>query len=175
MSENTTTSEVTRFDKGRRVYHWAAAVLVLLMILGGFTMSRETATIHFGVGIVVLALMVLWLAWKAGHPRPDLLPMPRWQQILAKSVHHLLMLTVTLQPIFGLMMISFHEKSINAFWVIPLKIVQNDTLNGIGHEAHEINAFVICGLLALHIAGALYHHFIARDATLTRMKSGTPA
>ena len=175
MSSNTTTSKVTGFDKGRRVYHWAAAVLVLLMILGGFTMTRATSTIHFGVGIVVLALMALWLAWKSGHPRPDLLPMPRWQQILAKSVHHLLMLTVTLQPIFGLMMVSFHEKSINAFWVIPLHIAQNDTLNGIGHEAHEINAFIICGLLALHIAGALYHHFIVKDATLTRMKSGSAA
>ena len=62
MSSNTTTSEVTSFDKGRRVYHWAAAVLVLLMILGGFTMTRATSTIHFGVGIIVLALMVLWLA-----------------------------------------------------------------------------------------------------------------
>ena len=172
MSSNTTTSEVTSFDKGRRVYHWAAAVLVLLMILGGFTMTRATSTIHFGVGIIVLALMVLWLAWRAGHPRPDFLPMPRWQQILATSVHHLLMLTVTLQAIFGLMMISFHEKSINAFWVIPLHIVQNDTLHDIGHEAHEINAFIICGLLVLHIGGALYHHFIMKDATLTRMKSG---
>ena len=175
MSSDTTTSEGTGFGAGRRAFHWAAAVLVLLMILGGFTMSRETATLHFGFGIVTLAVLVLWLGWRTGHPRPALLPMPRWQQILAKSVHHLLMLTVTLQPIFGLMMVSFHEKSINAFGVIPLKIVQNDTLNGIGHEAHEINAFVICGLLVLHIGGALYHHFVARDATLTRMISGNAA
>ena len=175
MATETASTQVTGFDGGRRAYHWAAIVLILLMILGGFTMTRETAQLHFGFGIIALALMVLWLAWRTGHPRPGFLDMPRWQQILAKSVHHLLMLCVTLQPIFGLMMISFHEKSITAFWVIPLHITHNEVLHDIGHEAHEINAFIICGLLALHVAGALYHHYVVKDATLKRMLWGRPS
>ena len=175
MSANTATSDVTSFDLGRRAFHWTATVLILLMLLGGFTMNRDTSTLHFGFGIITLAVLVLWLGWRMGHPRPDFVPMPRWQQILAKSVHHLLTLCVTLQPIFGLMMVFFTKYEPTAFGVIPLKVVQNDTLNGIGHELHEINAFIICGLLVLHVAGALYHHFIVKDTTLTRLLAGRTA
>jgi cytochrome b561 len=36
-------------------------------------------------------------------------------------------------------------------------------------EAHEITAWILIFLFFLHVAGALKHHFIARDDTLRRM------
>lgn len=106
------------------------------------------------------------------HPRPAPLPMPRWQQIASKSVHHLLTLAVTLQPILGLMMVMFSKRDPVAFGVIPLKIVQNDTIYAIGHELHGPNALLIAILVALHIGGALYHQFILKDGGLARMLPG---
>ncbi|MEQ8328785.1 MAG: cytochrome b [Parvibaculum sp.] len=171
MTDSTVSGTAT-FPSAIKALHWALAVLVLLMIYGGFTLSRETATYHFGTGLVILVLMVIWLAVKSGKPRPAYPDMPRWQEITAKAVHHGLYACVTLQPIFGLMMVSFSKGSPVAFTVIPLKIVQNDLINEIGHVAHMVNAFIITGLVALHILAALYHHLVLKDNVLKRMLPG---
>jgi cytochrome b561 len=164
-----TASLNSSFGTSVKSLHWAIAVLVLLMIYGGFTISRETATFHFGFGLVVLTLMVIWLATKGGSPRPAYPPMPRWQEIAAKAVHHSLYASVTLQPVFGLMMVMFSKREPVAFGVIPLKIVQNDTINAIGHTLHGINAWILTALVSVHILAALYHHFILKDNVLKRM------
>lgn len=162
-------SKTENFSSGSKTFHWVAAVLVLLMLYGGFTLSRETATWHFGFGLVTLVVMVFWLGWRMNRVRPPLPPMPRWQEIAAKSTHHLLMLCVTLQPIFGLMMATTSKREPVAFGVIPLKIAQNDTINGIGHVAHGINGRILLALVVIHIAAALYHHFFLKDNVMTRM------
>lgn len=161
-----------KFSGTSRTLHWTVSVLVLMMLYDGATLSRETATWHFGFGIITLVVMVLWLGHRMTHPRPAPLPMPRWQQIASKSVHHLLTLAVTLQPILGLLMVMFSKRDPVAFGVIPLKIVQNDTLYAIGHELHGPNALLIAILVVLHIGGALYHQFILKDGGLTRMLPG---
>lgn len=157
------------FSPAIKSFHWAVGTLVLIMLYSGFTLSRETATWHFGFGIVVLVLMVFWLAFKGRAARPAYPDMPRWQLIAAKATHHSLFALVTLQPLFGLMMVSFSKGAPVAFGVIPLKIVQNDLINEIGHVAHMVNAFIIAALVTLHILGALYHHVIVRDNVLKRM------
>ncbi|MEX1154850.1 cytochrome b [Parvibaculum sp.] len=158
------------FSAAMKSFHWVIGVLVLLMFYGGFTLSRETATWHFGTGLVILVLMVGWLAIRGRTPRPPLpADTPRWQQIAARATHHSLYLCVTLQPVFGLMMATTSKGSPVAFGFIPLKIAQNDTINEIGHVAHMVNAFILVALVAFHIAGALQHHFIRRDNVLTRI------
>jgi cytochrome b561 len=164
-----TASVNSSFSTSMKSLHWAIAVLVLLMIYGGFTLSRETATLHFGFGIVILALMVIWLATKRRSARPAYPPMPRWQEIAAKAVHHSLYASVTLQPVFGLMMATTSQREPVAFYVIPLKIAQNDTINAIGHTLHGINAWILTALVAVHILAALYHHFYLKDNVLRRM------
>jgi len=162
-------SQSETFSGGSKAFHWVAGVLVLLMLYGGFSLSRETATWHFGFGLIVLTVMVLWLGWRMSHARPALPAMPRWQEITAKSTHHLLMLCVTLQPIFGLMMVTTSKREPVAFGFIPLKIAQNDTINEIGRTLHGINAWILAALVALHIGAALYHHFVLKDNVLKRM------
>lgn len=157
------------FSRGMKSFHWAVGVLVLVMLYSGFTLSRETATWHFGFGIGVLVLMVLWLAFKTRAPRPAFPDMPRWQQIAARATHHSLYALVTLQPLFGLLLVMTSKGDPYAFGVIPLKIAQNDTLHEIGEWLHVVNAFIIAALVALHILGALYHHLLMRDNVLKRM------
>ena len=66
-------------------------------------------------------------------------------------------------------MVTTSKRDPVAFNVIPLKIAQNDTINSIGRELHEINAWILTALVAVHILAALYHHFILKDNVLKRM------
>jgi len=157
------------FSFGIKSLHWAVGTLVLIMLYSGFTLSRETATWHFGFGIVVLVLMVFWLAFKGRAARPAYPDMPRWQRIAAKATHHSLFALVTLQPLFGLLLVTTTKGNPYAFGIIPLKIAQNDTLHEVGEVLHMTNAFIITALVTLHVLGALYHHIIVRDNVLKRM------
>ena len=171
-SNSGSVANTATFAPSLKTLHWAIAVLVLLMIYGGFTLSRETATYHFGTGLVILVLMVIWLTVKSSKPRPAFPPMPRWQEIAAKATHHSLYACVTLQPLFGLLLVTTSKGEPMAYNLIPLKIAQNDTLHEVGEWLHVANAYIITGLVALHILAALYHHLVLKDNVLKRMLPG---
>lgn len=164
-----TASVNSAFGTGMKTLHWAITVLVLIMLYGGFTLSRETATLHFGTGLVVLVLMVIWLAVRRGSARPAYIEMPRWQEIAAKATHHGLYATVTLQPIFGLLLVTTSKNEPVAYGVIPLKIARNDMLHEIGEWLHAVNAYAIVALVSLHILAVLYHQIILKDNLVKRM------
>lgn len=164
-----TASATSSLGTRMKTLHWATAVLVLIMLYGGFTMTRETATMHFGTGLVVLVLMVIWLAVRRTSVRPAYVPMPRWQEIAAKATHHGLYASVTLQPVFGLLMVTTSKGEPVAYGTIPLKIAQNDAINEIGHVLHGVNGFLLTALVAVHILAALYHHLVLKDNVLKRM------
>ncbi|PKQ08186.1 MAG: hypothetical protein CVT73_07820 [Alphaproteobacteria bacterium HGW-Alphaproteobacteria-12] len=150
--------------------HWTVAILVLIMFYGGFTLSKETATLHFGTGLVVLVAMAVWLAVRANTVRP---PYPaaitHWHIMAAKLTHRGLYTCVTLQPLFGLLAVSTSKGEPTAYGVIPLKIVRNDTVHEIGEVLHGVNAWILVALVTFHVLGALYHRFITRDNVMQRM------
>ena len=160
-----------------KAFHWAIVILVLLMLYGGFTSDDLPKAdrlgffqTHAGLGITVLILMLGRILWRRTHPAPALPEgMPRWQQIASVATHHGLYLLVLLQPIFGLMMATSSKFNLKAFGVLGLQVAPNETIHEIGETLHGVNAWVITALIALHVAAALYHHFILRDNVLKRM------
>jgi len=160
-----------------KAFHWAIVVLVFLMLYGGFTSDDLPKAdrlgffqTHAGLGITVLILMLGRILWRRTHPAPAQPEgMPRWQQIASVATHHGLYLLVLLQPIFGLIMASGSKFNLKAFGVLGLQVAPNEAIHEIGETLHGINAWIITALIALHIAAALYHHFILRDNVLKRM------
>ena len=57
------------------------------------------------------------------------------------------------------------------FQVPLLGIPVNKYLSDTMAEAHEIIAWILIALIALHVAGALKHYFINKDRLLHRMLS----
>lgn len=170
MSENMTSDVSGRFSGATKLLHWTIAVMVLLMLYGGFTLSKETVTTHASLGIVILALMIVWLTWnRVGPKRPPRVAGPRWQEILSLAVHHSLYACITLQPLLGLLLATTSKHNLVVFGAIGLQLQQNDQLHEIGAELHEINGFLIAALVAVHILAALYHALIIKDNVLKRM------
>ncbi len=161
-----------------KALHWTIFVLIALMLYGGWTsedLPREERLAalqnHSGLGLTILLLMIARLLWRLTHPVPALpADMPRWQEVASKATHHGLYFFVLLQPLIGLMMAGTSTKgSLKAFGVLGLQIAPNETIHELGETLHGLNAWIIALLVALHIAAALYHHFVRRDTVLRRM------
>lgn len=167
----------TAYTGTAKALHWIIALFVLVMLIFGWTLGDlpeqeriDTLVIHSSLGVSVLMLMTARLLWRLTHPAPALPgDLPRWQVITSKAVHHSLYLFLFLQPLWGIGQSLFAGFPVSPFGLGPLQIEENETLFGIFHTAHAINAMILIGLLLLHIPAALYHHFIRRDAVLKRM------
>ena len=52
---------------------------------------------------------------------------------------------------------------------VPLPIEKNKALAGLMNTSHLIIAWILIGLIVLHVAGALKHYFINKDQVLQTM------
>ena len=173
----TSMSTVQPYSGVAKAFHWTIVVLIALMLYGGWTVEDlpkderlGVMQIHAGVGITVLVLMLARIFYRLGHPAPALpADMPRWQVIASKATHHGLYFFVILQPVLGLAIATTSKFNLHAFGILGLQLAPNEVIHDIAEDLHGLNAWIITALIAAHIVGALYHHFIRHDAVLKRM------
>lgn len=153
---------VVNYDRTSRILHWLVAVLVVVQFSTGwswgfFERGSEPRfhlfRLHLFSGYGVLALAALRIGWRLTHAAPPLpAGMGRAAQIAARATHGLLYLLILAQPILGAVTVTALGKSLG--WT---------------GAAHVALAYVIAGLVALHVAAALWHHFVWRDGLILRM------
>ncbi len=160
--------------------HWGIAAAVLLIIpigiimrlLGPGTLQNVLYTTHRSLAVLVLALMLVRLAYRLVHgvpaPDPSLEP---WQRIVSHLVHLSLYALLIAQPIIGWVATSAYGARISFFglFIVPDLVSKDQTLSDPLFLVHRVLGFVLAGLLTLHIGAALYHYFIRRDRVLQRM------
>jgi cytochrome b561 len=159
-----------------RAIHWGAALLVLSAWVVGSTMeefprggSRDLAMqVHYSLGVLVLGFAALRVAWRAVAPPPRA-EGAAWQRIAATSMHlALLGLTVAL-PLSGLFDRWARGRAVTVFGGVPLSAPMEIPGGRLWGEAHEVLANLLLAAVALHVAAALWHHFVLRDGVLRRM------
>lgn len=163
--------------------HWTIALGVIGLVVVGLWMDElpntptklEVYALHKSVGITVLALVLLRLAWRLIDQRPPLPPgMPAWERVLAGVTHGLLYLLLLVMPISGWLYNSAANFPLRWFGLFGLPALSGPdrALKALAHEIHETGFYVLAALFMLHVAGALKHHFLDRDPTLARMLPG---
>jgi cytochrome b561 len=165
-----------------RFNHWFTALVFIGMLCFGFYLSfggleREVKGplmgIHKSIGTLFLAFAFWRIGWRLAQGFPkDVAVMPAWQSIAAKATHWLLLLSVLAMPLSGVIMSIYGGRAINVFnwFTIPAQD-KIETISGLAHSIHSYAPYAIAALITLHIAAALKHHFIDKDATLKRMVS----
>ncbi|MEQ1705258.1 MAG: cytochrome b [Rickettsiales bacterium] len=163
-----------------KIFHWLMAVLIIVLLAVGLIMADmenspdkfKLIAIHKEVGIVVLFLASLRLSWKILDVSP-LLPdsLGKMAKLGAKLGHFGLYVLMFAMPITGWLMSSAagFPVSMFGFFVMPNLIAPDKEFSHDMNELHEILAWILMGLIALHIIAALLHHFYYRDNTLIRM------
>lgn len=161
--------------------HWVIALLILTLLALGFVMGELPRSpkyfwvydLHKSLGLTVLALMLIRLAWRlyAGAPKPE--PgTPGWQNLLAHATHWAIYALALAMPISGWLYDSASGlRALKFFGLVTVpKIVAPDPgIKSTSHDIHEYGAWLLIALILMHAGAALYHHFIQRDRTLSRM------
>jgi cytochrome b561 len=100
--------------------------------------------------------------------------MPAWQQRAAHAAHGLLYGLFFAVPLAGWAYSSAAGFPIVLFGVLPLPdfVPVSRELAETIKPFHKWLAYGLAATVVLHVAGALKHHFIDRDALLQRMRPG---
>lgn len=160
--------------------HWLM-VLLFIAVYGtvelhelfekGSDFRTVLMTWHFMLGILVFVLVWLRLAARLSGPTPAILPEPPGLQQLSSKLLHLALYALMIgMPLTGWLMLSAAGKPIPFFGLeLPTLIGEHKDLAEQFEELHEIVGTTGYFLIGLHTVAALYHHYITRDNTLTRM------
>lgn len=177
----------SRYTAVAMALHWLLGLSIVAMFVLGSYMADlpfspwrlKLYNWHKWAGITFLALSVLRLVWRISH-RPPALPaaitraMPAWQNLAHHATHHLLYVLFFVVPLLGWAYSSAAGFPIVWFGQIALPdfVPADKALAEMIKPLHELSAFALMGLAALHIAAALKHQWFDRDGLLERMLPG---
>ncbi|MEW6597437.1 MAG: cytochrome b [Pseudomonadota bacterium] len=178
----------SRYSTVAIVLHWTIAALIIGNIAAAWTFANmpkglaqyNVVQLHKSIGITVLALSLVRIAWRLGHKPPALPPMPAWQKGLAHAVHAGLYAIMLFMPLTGWVMASASKRNLptmifGAFqlpFIAPIHNLEPQTKaiwDDVASGGHEILAKLAYVLIVLHVGAALKHHLVDRDSVLVRM------
>ncbi len=186
------TNTPQRYGGVTKSFHWITALLILTLIpLGLFAndLPYETSaeltrkawyfSLHKTLGVTVFFVALARILWAIRHPRPGLLNADRKiESFAAETVHWLLYGALVIVPLSGWIGHAAAAGFAPIWWPfgqnLPL-VPKSTTVEHFFVAVHWVAGKVLIAVLLLHIAGALKHHLIDRDATLRRMLPGEPA
>lgn len=177
-----------RYSFPARLLHWTVGLLIIMMLALGWiwpdmapgTVRHFLSDVHKLVGCVVLLLAIVRVAVRLAHRPPESAPASRLQKAAAALVHLSLYVLMFAMPLSGLAILNWRT-GVGFFGVrlpqLDVDIVSRLFDNPIDTfcSVHYAGAFVISSLVILHVAAALWHHFMRRDNVLRRMLPGKAA
>lgn len=159
--------------------HWLMALLVLGMLALGLYMSglpkgperSAMIALHKSIGLTLVLLLALRVAWRASHaPPPYPGAMPRWQQRAAHANAIALYVLLVLQPLSGYLSSSFSGYKTSWFGLpLPYWGWESPELNAFFHSIHVVCSRLLMLLIALHLGAAILHALVRRDGVVRRM------
>lgn len=181
-----------RYGSVSKTFHWLTALLIISLIPLGlianglpYDTSEELArkawlfSLHKTLGVTVFFVALARIGWSTSQPKPGLLhPDRKAESLAAETVHWLLYGSLVLVPLSG----WIHHAAATGFAPIWWPLGQNlplvpksESVAATFAGAHWVLTKVLAVSLLLHVAGALKHHVIDKDATLRRMWFGNAA
>ncbi len=163
-----------------KALHWLVVVLVLAMAWIGLTMGDlptgpdkiATYARHKSIGITILVLVVLRLAWRLHTGTPAAVAgTPAWQARVASLTHWALYALLLAMPLSGWALNSASGYPLQWFGLVNLPAIAGRDLDlrELAGDIHEWLFWTLVTLTVVHAAAAFYHHLFVRDATLARM------
>lgn len=170
-----------RYTATAQVLHWVVAALMFTALPLAWVMVNmpRTApmrewiyTLHKSVGLTILALVAVRLAWRAAHPAPPLPgAMARWERALALASHWLLYLILVGMPVSGYLLSAAGGNTVSYFGLFTVPgLPKIQAISDAGRWAHVVfGQWLVYVLIVLHVAATAWHAAVRRDGVLDRM------
>jgi cytochrome b561 len=169
----------TRYSTTAIALHWVMALAILGNFCLGLYMSDLPMSMarlklfnyHKWTGATILALAALRLLWRLTHRPPAELPAPKWQHTAAAATHWALYALFFAVPLVGWAYSSAAGFPLVLYGVLPLPdfVPKDKALAEVLKALHGDLAWVLFGLVCLHLAAVGKHMVIDRDGLLRRM------
>jgi cytochrome b561 len=172
--------ELLVFDPVIQFFHWLTLFLVATIFVLAFSIdfasSKEEAValiqLHRSFGVTVWVVTLGRLVWRQFSRFPNWpADMPQAMRFAAQWSEYALYALLLIQPILGLLQTNARGDRVDLFFLgqLPALIGTDRPLAKQLLEVHVAVGLLLLGLIALHVAAALYHHFWRRDDTLEAM------
>jgi len=180
-SQPRTVAALLRFDPISIALHWATVALVVVMFASawgrelagdGAPASNDLLTLHRSAGVTLWLVAFCRLGWRITLAIRPPLPasVPPMQVRASALTEGGLYILLIIQPITGLLQSFARGYPFQLFgFEIPKVMGRDKGLGALTHQAHELAAWLLLGLLALHIAAALLHGLVLKDGVLQSM------
>ena len=171
---------VQSYDRVTIALHWLTAGLIIILFLiaqgWGFLDRADRGPLkltHTSLGVLLAALILARIAWRLFFGNRLEGPNTGFANVVTRLGHFLLYVLILLQVSLGFLIgWSGRNAAINAFGFqmpSPLSAFTRDQ-HKFFEEAHNVVAWSIIALAAMHAAIGLFHHYILRDGLLLRMR-----
>ena len=171
-----------RYSPAAKILHW----LIVLAVAGQFFLGWNMPEVeegappgaiidtHMSLGVSILLVTLIRLAWRISHPVRQLPELPAWQRHAAVTVHRLFYAILIVMPFLGWLAAAGEGWQVTVFgiFLLPVPVAAESPLGEAGHEGHEILGTVLLILIGIHAAAAVYHYVILRDRVMRRMLPG---
>ncbi|WP_370978466.1 cytochrome b [Agaribacterium sp. ZY112] len=164
-----------------KTLHWLVALTVfglftvgLWMVELGYYDSWYQLAPHYhkSVGALLALVLLFRVLWRYVNPKVQPLSSHKvLEQKAAHLVHIALYLLMFMIFVSGYLISTADGRSIQVFnWFeIPALGSFIENQEDVAGDIHRYLAYSLISLIALHVLGALKHHFIDKDSTLKRM------
>lgn len=160
--------------------HWVMAILVIGMLclglyMTGLSISLEKLKLyglHKSFGVLIFMLVIIRLTWRFSSIIPALpFTLATWQKIAAHASHVALYACLLIMPLTGWLMSVTAGIPVSFFglFLLPAPFATDHQWHEFFRQIHTWCAFGLIGLICIHVAAALQHHFIYKDTILRRM------
>lgn len=163
------------------IFHWVCAPLIIFLFgLGVFMRGLDYYSpwyhrgpaLHIALGLLVFALMVLRLLWRKSNPEPNAIASISKRNLLAAKVVKILLYVGVFSICISGYFITTAEgvgASFFELFAVPATVELSASNVDLLGAIHKYAAWGLMGIVILHAAAALLHHFVKRDKTLVRM------
>ncbi len=171
---------VSRYDRFMQFVHWITFLLLTATFAAAWLIryadTREQVNglvqLHRSLGLTTLCVTACRLMWRFVARIPPLpQDLARLQRLAARTNGYALYALLLLQPSLGFLHSNAAGKPVVVYFLgtIPPLLAPDRDLARLLFMAHGFVAQLLLGLIALHVAAALFHHFVRRDDVLVAM------
>ncbi len=169
-----------RYGLVAQAFHWS----VVALIIGQFVLAARFDDLplspvkigliadHKSFGMTIFMLALLRLFWRLVNRTPALpSTLKPYERGLARITHWVLYGLIFAMPLSGWLMSSFANAPASWFGLFtwPDLVSPSEEAADLLEETHEVLAWLLLAVAALHVLAVLKHVFVYRDGVLRRM------